>query len=609
MMSTFGMILLIMDLAALVESYSIDYFDCRTPKGISRYDVSQACKEERMNDPVKQTYYLLQRKEIKKLKGYSCSVIKSSFLLYCGAFSHQKFAEVPKIEITQEVTRLECQTMVQSKFFQTLEGTKHRIKMNTENVFSVTEKGMIRDEDNAVSCQGETVKVHDQLFDNMILVSQYKITVLEEDYIIQDGQVETLRDHLILDAELRRGGLFTNGKFFYWTFPSAKCMLEKIRTMQMTKEDGLFIDHDNKILFDVQTAIPAPPNCPDAKIYPTEYKEFYLTKNKEFKKSVDVLRIADFISNRDNYLAFILEKKIKASRMKMQKNMCTQVYKENRMIPFGSNNDTFAKVEGDLLMTFKCKSQTAKLRITPECYEDIPIQEEGFVNPGTRIYQKHSAVTPCNTHFPMTIHAREGWVQLSTSIVPVQPPRDKMFIEEEVEHEDLSHGGLYTKEETNSWSALIEYSNFHQAITQKLTFGACKNLGECSSQQSSQYPSYNLQKLVDETVEGSNPFVKIDQALTKYGAYISAFVLLIWTIKFVIFTVTMTLMMMQEGVTGALALFFSTFCGTIHRRNRIREFSKKDKPPRPYSKDYEESSFLSTPTTTFTAATNYNNPN
>ena len=103
--------------------------------------------------------------------------------------------------------------------------------------------------------------------------------------------------------------------------------------------------------------------------------------------------------------------------------------------------------------------------------------------------------------------------------------------------------------------------------------------------------------------------MKIDQALTKYGAYISAFVLLIWTIKFVIFTVTMTLMMMQEGFTGALALFFSTFCSTVHRRNRIREFRRKDKPPRPYSKDYEESSFLSTPTTTFTAATNYNNPN
>ena len=71
-MKIFGMIILIMDLAALVDNYSIDYFDCRTPKGISHYDVSQACKEERMNDPVKQTYYLLQKKEIKKMKGHSC---------------------------------------------------------------------------------------------------------------------------------------------------------------------------------------------------------------------------------------------------------------------------------------------------------------------------------------------------------------------------------------------------------------------------------------------------------------------------------------------------------------------------------------------------------
>ena len=78
--------------------------------------------------------------------------------------------------------------MVQNQFFQTLEGTKHRIQINTENVFSVTEKGMIKDEDDAVSCQGETVKVHDQLFDNMILISQYKVTVLEEDYIVQNNK-------------------------------------------------------------------------------------------------------------------------------------------------------------------------------------------------------------------------------------------------------------------------------------------------------------------------------------------------------------------------------------------------------------------------------------
>ena len=66
MMRIFGMMILTMDLAALVDSYSIDYFDCRAPKGKRRYEVSPACEEERMNDPAKQTYYLLH-KEIRKI--------------------------------------------------------------------------------------------------------------------------------------------------------------------------------------------------------------------------------------------------------------------------------------------------------------------------------------------------------------------------------------------------------------------------------------------------------------------------------------------------------------------------------------------------------------
>ena len=121
-----------------------------------------------------------------------------------------------------------------------------------------------------------------------------------------------------------------------------------------------------------------------------------------------------------------------------------------------------------------------------------------------------------------------------------------------------------------------------------------------------QFPSYNLEKLIDDTVEGSNPFVKIDKIITKYGAYISTFVLLIWIVKFLIFTVTMTLMIIQEGITGALTLFFSTFCGTIHRKNIIRESRRN---PRPYSKDYEEHSFISAPSKTHTTTTKYNSPN
>ena len=101
----------------------------------------------------------------------------------------------------------------------------------------------------------------------------------------------------------------------------------------MTKESGLFIDHGNKIIFDVQTAIPAPANCPDGKIYPTEYKEFYLTKSKDYRKSVDILKIANFISNRDNYLAFSLERK---KKNKQNENAEEHVYSSIQ----GGHNDT-----------------------------------------------------------------------------------------------------------------------------------------------------------------------------------------------------------------------------------------------------------------------------
>ena len=608
-MKIFGMIFLIMDLGVLVNSYSIDYFDCRTPKGISRYDVSKACNEERMNDPTKHTYYLLQNKRIKNIVGYSCKVIKSSFLFYCGAFSHQKIAEIPKIELTQELTRMECQSMIQSHLFQTLEGTKHKVRINTENIFSVTEKGMIKDQDNAVSCQGETVKIHNEIFDNIVMISQYKVTLLDEEYIVENNKIENLRDHITLDTNLRSGGIFTNGQFYMWNYPKPRCTFEKIIKMKLEKEDGFLIDHENKILLNVTSPIPSAPNCPRSTIYPTEYKDFFITQNPDYIQSVDILRITDFVSNRDNYLAFVLEKKIQRSGMKMQRNMCIQVYRDNKIIPFGTDNSTFAKVEGDLLMTFRCKPKVAKIRIAPECYEDIPIQEdEGFVNPRTRIYQKHSAVIPCNAHFPLTISTREGWIQISNKILPVHQPMDKMFIEAEVEHEDLSHGGIYTQEETDSWNSLIEYSNFHKSISQQLSYGACQNLGECTSQPSSQFPSYNLQKLIDETEETVNVFKRIDQTLTKYGAYISAFVLIIWTIKSIIFMVTLTMMILQEGMTGAVALLFATCCGSVHRQHRIREIRKNLKP-RPFSKDYEETSFLSTPapTPTYAPAGNMSN--
>ena len=90
----------------------------------------------------------------------------------------------------------------------------------------------------------------------------------------------------------------------------------------------------------------------------------------------------------------------------------------------------------------------------------------------------------------MTIKTNQGWIQIQDKIVPVHPPEKRVFIEEEIEHEDRSHGGLYTEEEVQSWNSLIEYANFHASILQQLSYGACQTSGECSPQD--QFLSYNL---------------------------------------------------------------------------------------------------------------------
>ena len=43
-----GLAIIILGLGALTESYTVNYFDCTKPKSVLSYDVSAACKRERV---------------------------------------------------------------------------------------------------------------------------------------------------------------------------------------------------------------------------------------------------------------------------------------------------------------------------------------------------------------------------------------------------------------------------------------------------------------------------------------------------------------------------------------------------------------------------------
>ena len=132
-------------LAVLIISshaYRVNYYDCSKPERMSEYDLRTFCENTEITSEETTIYHVLQKKKNIRMKGYSCQIIRSTFIIHCGMFSHQELLRIPDIEIKQTVEINECQAMVNTGFLRTKEGTTHKVKMGEENVFHVSEKGL-----------------------------------------------------------------------------------------------------------------------------------------------------------------------------------------------------------------------------------------------------------------------------------------------------------------------------------------------------------------------------------------------------------------------------------------------------------------------------------
>ena len=89
-------------LATRARSYRIDYWDWTKPGAIQEYDLGSYCETQKLLG-LQQTkqYYVLQKKKKTKMEGWSCDIIRSTFILHCGMFSLQDFVPMPDIEIRQ----------------------------------------------------------------------------------------------------------------------------------------------------------------------------------------------------------------------------------------------------------------------------------------------------------------------------------------------------------------------------------------------------------------------------------------------------------------------------------------------------------------------------
>ena len=593
-------VLVVLELTRTVSSYTVQYYDCNEVNRTTTFKVLGTCMGEPEIKTKTSTYTILQKKSVQVLQGWSCKATRSSFTDYCGAYGHSKHIRPPEIERSYVMSVTSCWDLVTTGVFTTPEGLRRKIEIGSENIFGVEELGTINIGDDSVSCQGQPLRVKDHIINDVLVISQWRVTVVKQKYKTKGDIVEATGDHLRLPEQrcsLDKLGCQVHDETYVWNHPS-RCPMEEVRTAELTEENGYLVNHKLKIILKIGQLMPTINRCPSTSVFATEYDNLFLTpitdvpQANNWPKMTDDLDMADYIKARDDYTLYSAEQKIRKSFHSAEQKMCTtNIQDDNEALQLTEEKGIFYKRNGDVIERFSCIEKTGEVEsASPNCYRDIPLANGGgFVKTSNRLYTRHSAPVPCNTHYGLKIRTNEQqWIELNPDLRRINEPMEAPLHTHPMEHEDLSSGGIFTDSELVAWRSHLELGDIHDAIARTITYSLCQENGDCPA--SPDMPRTNIQLLpslrnqLDKQITGGF-FARVDDFIQNTGSYVAFIVIIIESIKFANFIVAVSITMATQGITGAKALAWLLCCHDHNVRHKVVRRCKRIDRLRPQDED------------------------
>jgi hypothetical protein len=567
-----GLIVLVVLICQQTNSYSLTYTDCLSPTAVRRYQYSSMCPESNIDNELSlnKHYTILQKPVVKRIRGHSCQVKTTRFHFKCGAWGHLKMQSVPTILHTYDVSISSCRRMIHSgTFVSPGRSQPYKITLDEISYLEVVEKGSLEEKDQSVSCLGEPMHIGGTLHTNMLVLSEYRVLIREESYLVSDGAVEAEGGHVRLDCMYSRLGCQTGDATYTWDLQNHPCPLEIVRTIEPKRTLKTYlIDHEAQFLVNT-TGTTKYHLCPFSLIQ-TDHPTVFLAETSTVialppvsPSDVDTALQSQIHLN---YLSYQIEKKFANLEIATNRQICLdQKRKEDSRDPMliGINdNNTYGLRTGDLYLIFTCESKVGKIREAEQCYTDIPIIPEGFVTPRTRQLTPHSTVIPCSKTFPLVIQAREGWIEFTPKLkVRPAPLIASLPGNTPLEYTDYSHGGLYSDSELQDWYHQISFPAYHRALLKSISYGSCVNTGSCSNGE--QITPYDLNNLIPELEKKFNIWKKFTAFLHEYGDLMAFLCLFILGFKFLIDLLMISLTLMKAGPAAAMAM-----CTQLYMYNR-----------------------------------------
>ena len=562
-------------------AYNLKFYDCTTAKLIHRYPIQSACSKQPMEKSSAYHYDLLQKIDYSETTGWSCEIKRSEFYYYCGVYGHSKVLETPKIEIAIAVSPEECRKFINSKKYRTTDGESHVLTVPGETIFSLNEKGVIH-EKGTVSCEGEKVKMNNEIIDRVVILAQIRIVLRKELYKLTSSKpVEVISRHLKLPKTCRPklSSCSTGATTYIWTPTLQRCSLQKIQSLKVEIEGNYLVDHINKVILKKLGAVPSPNGCPTAQLHATPYEELFVAPTGLKFPDFDATAIHTeiYIRGMSDYALYAAEKKLAAALQENKIALCAQSLDINDKRHHHLRDNVFAQRRGDILFVYKCKARTGKIKAAKRCYQDIPIDgpEDLFVDPVTKISKTISAPANCNPRFPLQLLTQEGtWIKITPQFVRIDAPEAKPIENLKFSHESLENGGIYLETEWKDWRATIEEQSYQDAIISTLTYGNQVNQGLINDPQYNY--DLNILNPLDVAEEEMNVFRKIDKWILQYGAYLSLAVLLLEGIKLIMTIVMLFYSFAIAGFAGLVHIGQALFCSQWDIVNTKRKHAKKE---------------------------------
>ena len=519
---------------------------------------------------------LLQKIDYSESSGWSCEKKISRFSYYCGVYGHFKVLEVPEVELPVPISPEDCRKYVNTKKYKSMDGTSHLLTVPGETILSLNEKGVIH-EKGSVSCDGEQVKINNEIIDRIIVLAQHRIIIRRELYKLTSGKpVEVISQHKKLPKTCRPklSSCVTDLSTYIWTPTLQRCSLQKIQSLKVQVEGEYLVDHFNKIILKRLGAIPSPSGCPPSELHSTPYTELFVTKSGLRFPQFDSTAIHTeiFVRGLSDYSLYIAERKLASALQQNQVEICAQSLDITDKRHHQVKDDVFAQRRADILYIYKCRIKSGIIKTAKRCYQDIPMESDQnlFVDPITKISKTISAPATCNIRFPLQLLTEENqWIKVTPELERIDAPESKPIDSLRFTHESLDHGGTYLESQWKDWRTTIEEQSYQDALVNTLSYGNQVNMGLVNDEDFNY--DFNLLKPLDKLADSTNIFRRVDDFLNRYGSYLSLFVILLEGAKLIITILMLCYSFTLEGLTGLLYIGRSLCCSqwdTVNEKSR-----------------------------------------